>query len=256
MTVDVTFLGTGTSHGVPVIGCSCPVCTSSDPRDQRYRSSILIQTEGRDILVDTGPEFRLQAIRAGIKRLDAVLYTHDHADHLHGIDDLRVFTHVATLPVYGNRRLVDCIADRFGYVLGRCEFAGGLPHVETHLFEGSEPMDIAGVEVQPVPIRHGDLTINGYRIGPFAYLTDCSGIPEASWGLLEDLDILVIGALRRAPHPTHFSIGQAVEAALRVGARQTYLTHLSHDELHGTLEASLPDSVHVAYDTLHVRAIG
>ncbi len=256
MTIDITFLGTGTSHGVPVIGCSCPVCTSRDPRDQRYRSSILIQTEGRNLLVDTGPEFRLQALRAGITRLDAVLYTHDHADHLNGIDDLRVFTHDATLPVYGNQRLVDCIGNRFGYVLGRCEFAGGLPHLRATVLEGTAPALVAGIEVQPVPIRHGDLTIFGYRIGNFAYLTDCSGIPDDSWRLLDGLEVLVIGALRRKPHPTHFSVGQAVEAAQRIGAKQTYLTHLCHESRHQELDESLPGSIHVAYDTLRLHVSG
>ncbi len=251
--MEVSFLGTGTSHGVPVIGCSCPVCTSSDPRDQRYRSSVLLEVEGKNILIDTGPEFRLQAIRAGIKHLDAVLYTHDHADHLNGIDDLRVFTHDATLPVYGNQRLVDCITGRFGYVLGRCEFAGGLPHLQTAVLERPVPVSVAGVEVLPIPIFHGDLTIFGYRVGAFAYLTDCSGIPDGSWELLRDLDVLVIGALRKKPHPTHFSIDQAIEAAERIGARTTYLTHLCHETLHQELEASLPESIHVAYDMLKLE---
>lgn len=250
MSMEVTFLGTGTSHGVPVIGCSCSVCTSRDPHDQRYRSSILIQRDGKNLLVDTGPEFRLQALRAGIEYLDAVLYTHDHADHLNGIDDLRVFSHDAPLPIYGNQRLIDCINNRFGYVLGRCEFAGGLPHLEANVLESSSPIEIAGIEVQPVPIRHGDLTIFGYRIGKFAYLTDCSGIPDDSWELLQGLDTVVIGALRRKPHPTHFSIDQAIEAAKRIGARTTYLTHLCHEYLHDELEKSLPDSIHAAYDML------
>ncbi len=254
--MTVTFLGSGTSHGVPVIGCNCRTCTSTDSHDARYRSSIVIRINQKVLLVDTGPEFRLQAIRDHITHIDAVLYTHDHADHLNGIDDLRVFTHGTSLDIYGNKRLIDTITNRFAYVLGHCEFAGGLPHLIAHEEAGGVPFDAAGIEVLPVPIHHGDRMIFGYRIGSFAYLTDCSGIDESSYEMLHGLDTLVIGALRRNVHPTHFSIGQALDAAQRIGARTTYLTHLSHENLHQELEESLPPSVHVAYDTLCLEIPG
>lgn len=251
--MTVEFFGTGTSHGIPVIGCDCPTCTSADPRDARFRASILIQEEGRRIVVDTGPEFRLQMLRAHIPDLDAVLYTHSHADHMNGIDDLRIFCYGSPFPVYGSRGTIDDLLVRFPYAAtAHSKYHGdSLPHLDLNILSPGIPVDIAGFSVVPVPIVHGGLVAFGYRIGGFAYLTDCNFIPEESYFLLEGLEVVVIDGLRFKSHPTHFSIPQALEAAARIGAARTYLTHLSHDAgLHADIEKKLPSGIHPAYDGL------
>lgn len=248
----VTFLGTGTSHGIPVIGCSCPVCLSSDPHDSRFRSSILVQDGEHSLLIDTTPEFRLQALRANLKSLDAVLYTHDHADHFNGIDDLRVFSKEGTLPVFCSQEVVSSITSRFGYVLKNSWEGGGIPHLQPNRLEPYEKILIAGFEVQPIPIRHGCKLIFAFRIGTFIYATDSSGIPSESLPYFEGVDTLVLGSLRYAPHPTHFSVGEATAFATKVGAKRVFLTHLCHDIRHSQLEAELPSHMHVAYDMLQI----
>ena len=248
----VTFLGTGTSHGIPVIGCSCPVCLSSDPRDNRFRSSILIEDGEHTLIIDTSPEFRLQALRANLKSLDAVLYTHDHADHFNGIDDLRVFSKESTLPVYCSQEVISSITSRFGYVLKSYDQAGGIPHLQPIGLNPYEKTRIAGFDVLPIPIRHGCRIIMAFRIGSFIYATDSSGIPEESLPYFEGVETLVLGSLRYAPHPTHFSVGEATAFATKVGAKRVYLTHLCHDIRHSQLEAELPSHMHVAYDMLQI----
>lgn len=228
------FLGTGTSHGVPVIACPCPVCRSADPRDRRYRSSVLVREGEASLLVDAGPEFRLQALAAGLERIDALLLTHAHADHIHGLDDLRPLTRGRPLPVYGNRPALEELRERFAYAFRRSQEGGGKPRFE--LLELAEPTRVAGLEVSPVPLRHGELPILGFRIGALAYLSDCSAIPESSRPILEGVETLVIDALRARPHPTHFSLDEALAEAERIGARRTWLTHLTHDHDHAWLE--------------------
>lgn len=232
----VVFLGTGTSHGIPVIGCPCPVCASRDPRDIRYRSSILIEEGGASILVDSGPEFRLQALRAHISRLDAMLLTHAHADHLHGLDDVRPLSKSAPLRVYGNGDALRELKERFAYIFRETQAGGGKPRLDLVEAESGRPLEICGIVVLPILIYHGKLPVLGWRVGDFAYLTDCSRIPEESFDLLSGVRVAVIDALRPAPHPTHFSLDEAIAAARRIGASQTWLTHICHDASHEELE--------------------
>jgi phosphoribosyl 1,2-cyclic phosphate phosphodiesterase len=236
----IVVLGSGTSFGVPVIGCSCPVCTSADPRDERYRASLLV--EYRDgsgivtsVVIDAGPEFRLQALRARITRLDALLLTHAHADHVGGLDDVRPLTRERVLPVYGNAPTLEETRERFGYIFRETQAGGGKPRVE--LREAVGPFRVGSLELRPVPVMHGRLPILGWRAGSFAYVTDCSGLPPASLRLLEGVETLIITGLRRRPHETHFSIDQGIETARRIGARRTWITHMNHESTHAELEA-------------------
>lgn len=254
----VTFLGTGTSHGVPMIGCGCAVCRSADPRDQRWRPSIYVEADGgAGLLVDTGPDLRAQALRFGVTRVDAILYTHGHADHVVGLDEVRRFNVLrrGPIPCYADAKTVGEIRQMFGYVFDpRTPKGGGVPDVVLHEIAGTfQPDGAAGVDVMPVPVLHGDREVLGFRVGTFAYLTDCSRIPDASWPLLERLDVLVLDALRERPHPTHFSLSEAVDAARRIGAGQTYFTHICHDLPHEATCARLPGRMALAYDGLAVE---
>lgn len=248
----VTFLGTGTSVGVPVITCACDVCTSEDPRNDRLRAGLLLEWdddgEPVHVLVDTTTDLRQQALRVSLGRVDAVLYTHHHADHVLGLDELRIFNfvHRMPIPLYGRQETLDAIARTFAYAFGKAR--GGVPRLELHAVE--EPFDLFGVEVVPVAVDHGRMTISAYRVGNFAYITDCSGIPAAAAVALAGVEVLVIDALRRQPHPAHFTLEQALAQIDRIGPKTAYLTHLSHDFDHAALEAELPDSVLVAYDGL------
>jgi phosphoribosyl 1,2-cyclic phosphate phosphodiesterase len=231
----VLFLGSGTSFGVPVIGCDCHVCTSADPRDKRYRASILIESGSTSVVVDAGPEFRLQALRARITRLDALLVTHAHADHIGGLDDVRPLTIDRELPVYGNATTLAETRERFGYIFRETQVGGGKPRVDLRPAEGA-PFRVGDIMFQPVPILHGRIPILGWRAGPFAYITDCSELPDSSLPLLAGVDTLVINGLRREPHATHFSLDQGMGAARRIGAKRTWLTHMNHESTHAELE--------------------
>ncbi|MGE3273234.1 MAG: MBL fold metallo-hydrolase [Chloroflexota bacterium] len=246
----LTILGSGSSHGVPVIGCTCETCTSSDPRNQRTRASALIEVKGRTFLVDTGPEMRVQALRAGLGRVDAVLYTHFHADHVHGIDDVKAFNDKlgGVLPCYGNAQTNQVLRERFDYVFVGTPWIGLIPHITFDVVE--EPFELMGVPITPVDLQHGRIRSCGWRIGGLAYLTDTNGIPESSMALLHDLDLMVIDGLRPRPHPTHFSIDEAVAVARDLRPRATLLTHLNHDVEHTRESANLPPGVSLAYDGL------
>lgn len=232
----VTFLGTGTSHGIPVIGCGCAVCSSGDPRDNRFRSSILVEEDGIAILVDAGPEFRLQALRARMTRLDAVLVTHAHADHVHGLDDIRPLARDRPMPVHADAPAVAELRERFAYAFRGGQEGGGKPRIELHVVSG-KPIRIGSLEVLPLPLLHGELSVTGWRFGSFAYLTDCSAIPEDTWPLLAGVRVAALDALRFRPHATHLSIDGAIETARRAGFERTWLTHICHDASHADIEA-------------------
>lgn len=252
------FLGTGTSFGIPQIGCDCAVCTSTDPRDRRTRSGALVEGDTGTLLIDTPPELRLQLVRAGIAQVDAVLYTHEHADHTNGIDDLRVFSQRRreALPVYGPSETMERLHAGFAYIFDdRVPAFDGTskPRLDTHPVEAGEVVTIAGLSVLPIAFPHGHIRVFGYRIGDLAYITDVKAVGEAERALLRGLDVLVLNALWWRSHPTHLSIGEAVAAAEAVGARRTFLTHLTHETGHAELAARLPAGIEPAYDGLMVE---
>jgi phosphoribosyl 1,2-cyclic phosphate phosphodiesterase len=253
--VKITFLGTGTSTGVPVVGCRCRVCTSSDPRDTRLRQSVSIEANGRHFLIDTTPDLRLQLLRHPIPRLDFVLYTHSHSDHLMGLDDIRPFNFRQREPIvaFASHATANAIRRAFSYIWDPLtQVGGGKPQLE--LREVSEPFTHLGIAITPIPVLHGEWTILGYRIGNFAYITDTNGIPEASMRLLEGVEVLAIDGLRPAPrHPTHFTIGEAVQCAQQIGARETWIIHLAHEVEHASYDDALPNGVRLAYDGLELE---
>jgi phosphoribosyl 1,2-cyclic phosphate phosphodiesterase len=230
----VTFLGTGTSHGVPMIGCDCATCHSTDPRDSRLRPSIYVEAPGRGrILVDSSTDLRQQALRYNVTRVDAVVYTHSHADHILGLDELRRFNmlQAGSIPCYADARTWAALKKTFFYVFDEmARQGGGIPQLEVREIDG--PFEAAGVRIVPVPILHGRTPILGLRFGTFAYLTDCSAIPDTSWPLLAGVETLVIDALRHKPHPTHFTVAEAVAAIERIAPVRAYLTHMAHDLPH------------------------
>jgi phosphoribosyl 1,2-cyclic phosphate phosphodiesterase len=254
----LTFLGTGTSFGVPQIGCDCAVCRSADPRDKRTRSGALLEAAGSTLLLDTPPELRLQLIAGGFTSVDAVLYTHEHADHINGIDDLRMFSvrQRRPLPVYGPPETLERIRTSFTYIFDdaiRPYEGTSKPTLELHPVEPNRLLRVAGIEMLPLAFQHGHLRVYGYRFGALAYITDVKTIPDAERERLRDLDVLVINALWWRPHPTHLSIGEAVETARQLGARRTYLTHLTHETGHAALADRLPPDIMPAYDGLTVE---
>ena len=251
--MNVTFLGTGTSTGVPVPTCGCDVCRSTDPHDARLRPSVLLRWEGATVLVDTSTDLRQQVLREGLSDLDAVVYTHAHADHVFGLDDLRMFNwrRGGAIPVYGSAITLAALRRTFWYVFESVEGGGGKPILDLH--EVDAPFELMGRTVVPVPIDHGRLPILGYRVGGFAYLTDVSAIPEPSYALLRGLDVLVLSALRHRPHPTHLHLARAIEEAARIGAARTVFTHIAHEISHAAVSAGLPAGIELAYDGLRVE---
>jgi len=254
----LTFLGTGTSFGVPQIGCGCAVCRSTDPRDKRSRSAALVEAGGSRILIDTPPELRLQLIAGGITQVDAVVYTHEHADHTAGIDDLRMFSvrQRGPLPIYGPPETLDRLRASFGYIFDdavRPYEGTSKPSLELRALAPGRQVEVAGVPLLPLAFQHGHLRVYGYRFGSLAYITDVKSIPEAERNRLRGLDVLALNALWWRPHPTHLSIPEAVETAQALGARRTYLTHLTHETGHAELAGQLPEGILPAYDGLTVE---
>jgi phosphoribosyl 1,2-cyclic phosphate phosphodiesterase len=237
-----------------MIGCTCATCRSDDPRDRRWRPSIYVELDsGVMLLVDTSPDLRAQVLEFHLPRVDAILFTHSHADHVLGLDEVRRFNALqgGGIPCYGDAHTISEIRQTFSYVFseGR-QTGGGLPQLDTRVIDG--PFELGGTAIVPVPLLHGRLPILGFRIGRFAYLTDCSVIPDTSWPLLDRLDVVVLDALRDRPHPTHFSLSEAIQAAAKIAAGRTYFTHICHDLPHQPTMARLPAGVELAYDGLSI----
>jgi phosphoribosyl 1,2-cyclic phosphate phosphodiesterase len=249
MKARLTVLGSGTSMGVPTLGCDCAVCRSLDPHDRRTRPSVLIEYDGHAVLIDTTPDFREQAIRENIRRLDAVLYTHTHADHILGIDDLRPisFLHMPNkLPLYARPEAAEFIRNMFRYIFDAKYKFGSLPQVELKPIAGT--LDLFGAHFEPVPVIHGETEIYGYRFGAAAYLTDHSDIPELSFAKLQGLDVLFLDALRHKPHPTHSTVENSLRIVARVQPKRAFFTHICHDLPHHATNATLPPNVRLSYD--------
>lgn len=244
----LTFLGTGTSTGVPTVTCRCKVCTSADPCDQRTRPSLLIEFDGRVVLVDTTPDFRQQALREKMDRLDAVVFTHAHADHILGLDDTRVFyfRQQVPLPIWADPRSMETLRTIFAYIFHGTYKYGGVGKLDPHLIEG--PFELWGLKMIPVPVLHGDLPVLGFRFGPAAYVTDFSAVPETSLPLLEGLEVLILDALRHKPHPTHSNLEQSLALVERLKPRRALFTHIAHELGHEETNAILPPHVRLAYD--------
>ena len=247
-------LGSGTSFGVPQIGCSCAVCTSSDRRDKRTRVGGLVEHEnGTRLLIDTPPELRLQLIAAGIDSVDAVLYTHDHADHLHGIDDLRAISaRKGKLSLYGQLQTLESVEQRFSYIFDNGSNPPGVlkPDLTTIAVEAGVQLSVCGIPIVPLQLYHGSASVLGYRIGDLAYMTDVKTVPDVTMKLIEGVKVLILSALLDRPHPTHLSIDEAVALAQEIGAEETYLTHLTHQHTHVELSDRLPPGIEPAYDGL------
>lgn len=246
--MKLTIFGCGTSTGVPIIGCHCETCSSTDERNRRTRSSALIQTAGKNILIDTSTDLRTQALANRVEKIDSVLFTHAHADHIHGIDDLRSFNMAqkSAIPCYGSAATIGRIKVMFDYIFRTDVDDGWKPNLTVTEVDG--PFEASGVRITPIEIFHGKAAIFGYRVGDIAYLTDCSSIPDSSLEKLKGLKLLVLGALRHKPHPTHFTIDQAIEASMKIGPQRTVLTHLGHNLDYPKDNPKLPEGVELAYD--------
>ncbi len=254
--MKVIFLGTGTSHGIPMIGCNCPVCQSDDPKDKRTRCSIYIESNHENIIIDTAPEFRLQCIANNIKQIDAVLFTHTHADHVVGLDDIRRFCAIkaSKIKCYSYAKAIRTLKQMFSYAFVDIgQNYSERPKLDAQIIDPNSDFNINKTRITPLELYHGNDTILGYRIGNFAYCTDCSDIPHKTLDKLNQLDVLVLDALRYTPHPTHFNVAQAIEIAKKINAKTTYLTHIAHEIKHSELSRKLPKSILLAYDGLTIN---
>ncbi|MCC7520827.1 MAG: MBL fold metallo-hydrolase [Flavobacteriaceae bacterium] len=252
--MKITFLGTGTSQGIPVIGCDHPVCLSENPKDKRLRSSVLIQDEDFQIVIDCGPDFRMQMLQTGIRQLDAIIFTHEHSDHTAGLDDIRQFSHKnGALPLYAEARVLRDLHKRFEYIFNNDIIYEGKPQAKSVQIEAQKTFKIKNKTIVPIAIMHGDLPILGFRIGDFAYLTDISYITSSELEKLNGLKMLVVDALRIEPHYTHFNLAQALDLVETIKPKQTYFTHISHRlGFHDEVEKLLPERVYLSYDGLEV----
>jgi phosphoribosyl 1,2-cyclic phosphate phosphodiesterase len=253
----ITVLGSGTSVGVPTIGCHCAVCESTDPRDKRLRPSILVSYGGRNVLIDTTPDLRTQALRARFERVDAVVFTHAHADHVMGLDDVRPFNYrqKGQIPIYASPATMAAVQRCFAYIFDGGTKESNVPKLDPRVISGA-PFDVCGMEFLPVPLLHGTLEVYGFRFGDAAYLTDHSEIPDSSMELLRGLDVLFLDALRYKPHPTHSTVERSSRIAERLAARRTFFTHICHDLGHERAESLLPPHIRLAYDGLEIETGG
>jgi phosphoribosyl 1,2-cyclic phosphate phosphodiesterase len=251
--MKITVLGSGTSSGVPVIGCRCPICTSPDPRDARLRPSISISHGDRRFVIDTTPDFRAQALRSKLERVDAVLFTHAHADHIMGLDDVRPFNfhQNCRIPVYGGADTIATLRHVFHYIFNERAHTTFVPQLDTHALDGAT-LDLFGLTFEPIRVMHGKQPILGYRFGNAAYLTDHSEIPEESMERLRGLDVLFLDALRHKPHPTHSTVETSIATVAKLAPKRAFFTHISHDLAHAETERSLPAGIQLAYDGLEI----
>ena len=252
--MKINFLGTGTSQGVPVIGCDCPVCRSVDFRDKRLRSSIHIETDGISFVIDTGPDFRQQALRAPIRKLDAVLYTHAHKDHTAGMDEIRSFNFLQKkdMPIYGQAEVIDQLKREFAYVFAEHKYPG-VPSVLVNTIDKS-PFSIEGVNITPIEVMHYRLPVLGFRVGDLTYITDAKTINDEEKEKIKGSEVLILNALQKQPHISHLTLEEAITLAEEIGARHTYFTHISHRlGLHKEVDAELPDGMNLAYDGLKIE---
>ena len=252
--ITITVLGSGTSVGVPTIGCHCAVCTSTDPRDRRLRPSVLVSYEGRNVLIDTTPDFRYQALRAGIERIDAILYTHAHADHILGLDDVRPlnFRMGGAIPIYAAPEAMQTIRTTFRYIFDGVVSESSVPKIEPVLFDDAKPIVLFDLEFVPLRLAHGSGLVHGFRFGAAAYLTDHSDIPAETMDKLRGLDVLFLDALRHRPHPTHSTVAHSLATVEQLAPRRAFFTHICHDLPHAATEAALPAHVHLASDGLRI----
>jgi len=251
--LEITFLGTGTSQGVPVIGCQCSACASMDYRDKRLRTSIHIRNGTESLVVDTGPDFRQQMLRERIQRLDAVVFTHAHKDHTAGLDDVRAYNFLqrSDMPVFGREEVLDQLRKEFAYAFAEHQYPG-IPRLALNPID-YEPFVVGSTRLIPLPVRHLNLDVLGFRIGDFAYITDANFIPETTYELLIGVKVLVLNALQVEPHVSHFNLEQAIEVARRIGAGATWFTHISHKlGLHEKVERKLPPEIRLAWDGLKI----
>ena len=246
----LTVLGSGTSMGVPTLACHCDVCTSNDPHDRRTRPSVLLSYHGRNVVIDTTPDFRSQALRAGLEHLDAILYTHAHADHILGLDDIRPFNlkQNSAIPIFASEDTLAILRRTFAYIFAPAPLESSLPQVELNAIDGA--FELFGAQIIPFPARHGSVTVYGFRIGSLAYLTDFNTVPQASKDLLRGLDHLILDALRYTPHPMHSTVEQSLALVRELAPRHAWFTHICHDLGQAATNAQLPQNVRLAYDGL------
>jgi len=251
----IVLLGTGTSTGIPCVGCNCTTCLSDDSRDKRLRTSVLIQSDTTTIIIDTSADFRQQVLHHNIKSIDGIIYTHHHFDHISGFDDVRpfgFFSNNSPMNVFLMQETLDNIKQVFSYAFGRTDqVGGGLPKGNFTIID-TEPFTIGDIQIQPIPLKHGSIRVNGYRIGNFAYCTDTNEIPEESYQFLQNLDVLVLDALRYEHHSTHFTVNEACREAKKINARKTYFTHIAHQIRHADCEEQLPIHCYLGYDNLEL----
>jgi phosphoribosyl 1,2-cyclic phosphate phosphodiesterase len=251
--LKITFLGTGTSQGVPVIACDCMVCLSCDPRDKRLRASVMVETNGKIIIIDSGPDFRQQMLRENVMDINAIIFTHEHKDHVAGLDDVRAYNFVLKkrIDVFAEKRVQEALEKEFAYIFAEYKYPG-IPEIDMHLIN-DKPFEIEGIKIQPVRANHYELPVLGFRIGDFAYLTDVKSIPDQEKDKIHNLDVLIINALRKEEHISHYNLREALNLIQELEPKQAYLTHLSHRfGLHAVEEPKLPENVKIGYDGLKI----